>query len=183
MWSNCICFSWICLIMSHPPAPFLNISESLCIEPWNQMVLHSLNTVLCCDKCVKEVATKAIPQAFSFLCVTCIFSNMSSIWSAFCINWSVSLCQLLKGATIVEVHVCLNMSVSDQQMMMCCVKKNGEAREKDNNDAVKQSCGNSVKELSFNVCDRLNQEGQCTHHSSFDFNFPQKSLLSSTYQR
>lgn len=68
---------------------------------------------------------------------------------------SESLCQLLKGATGVEVHVCLNVSVSDRQIMTCAVlKKHGEMIEKDNNDTVKQSCGNSVE--GVNACDRFN---------------------------
>lgn len=67
---------------------------------------------------------------------------------------SESLCQLLKGATGVEVRVCLNVSVSDRQIKTCAVlKKHGEMIEKDNNDTVKQSRGNSVK--GVNACDRF----------------------------
>lgn len=104
--------------MGHPPAPSLSVSESCCIDPVlpDGVVLSEDNTVV---KEACQVATRAVPQAFSFLCGACGFSNVSSIWAARRVSWAGRLLTCASFWRVPQLRdACPGKRVSDQEIVM-----------------------------------------------------------------
>lgn len=138
------------------------------LTQYYQVVSCSVKTILLHANCVKEVfqvATRAIPQTSSFLCVARGFSNMSSIPAAGYINWSRSLLPVLAsegcyrcGGTCLVKCTC----ITDQEIMTSAfLMYDGHVIGRDNNDTVNQTCDQLRKRVKHlwwiplrdNICD------------------------------